>query len=270
MFDSTMKTMAIPERVFALCQVLKEGAIAEETARKMFEPGTVSGNSPYFGAVETAASQLGLIETNDDSKEVRLAVDKKIVDNMQAMRLYVNGRIESVSDGQFYKTTKTWMLKSDELFKVDKDLQNVSKMVSILNGYDPDLKLDEDSMRAWRFWSSFLGFGYLHEMFFMPNAATYLWDSIKNAGIKAKKIYTISEFFDLLKPFTNICLSDDELSRRKMNFAVSNAMRTLNDLGVIELKYVNDREDEWNLTPMPLHTFASLVTDVEYKGDKIS
>ncbi len=55
-----------------------------------------------------------------------------------------------------------------------------------------------------------------------------------------------------------------------MNFAVSNAMRTLNDLGVIELKYVNDREDEWNLTPMSLHTFSSFVTDVEYKGDKIA
>ena len=58
--------------------------------------------------------------------------------------------------------------------------------------------------------------------------------------------------------------------RDTKRLAVSNAMRTLNDLGVIELKYVNDREDEWNLTPMPLHTFASLVTDVEYKGDKIS
>lgn len=270
MFDSTMKTMAIPERVFALCQVLKGGTISEEDAKKMFEPGTLAGNSPYFGAVRTAAEQIGLIETNADSKEIRLCVDKKIVENMQSMRTYVNSKIETFSDGQFYKTTRTWMHNSGELFNVDKDLQSVSKMVGILNKYDTDLKLDEDSMRAWRFWSSFLGFGYLHDMFFMPNAAIYLWDSIKNSGIKTKKIYTVTEFFESLQPFTNICLSDDEISRRKMNLAVSNAMRTLNDLGVVALKYVNDREDEWNLTPMTLHAFSSLVTDVEYKGDKIA
>ena len=35
MFDSTMKTMAIPERVFALCQVLKGGTISEEDAQKI-------------------------------------------------------------------------------------------------------------------------------------------------------------------------------------------------------------------------------------------
>ena len=44
---------------------------------------------------------------------------------------------------------------------------------------------------------------------------------------------------------------------------MSNALRTLNDLGKVQLKFVNDRQDEWALTSMPLHQFGSFVTDIK-------
>ena len=46
-----------------------------------------------------------------------------------------------------------------------------------------------------------------------------------------------------------------------MNLSLSNAFRTLHDLGVIELITVNDRKDEWVMTEeSEEHTYF----DVEY------
>lgn len=158
------------------------------------------------------------------------------------------------------------MVNSFELFGVDKDLQNVSKMVGILNEMNDGLGLKEVNMRAWRFWATFLGFGYLHDMFFMPNAAVYIECCIRNSSIKTGEKYTMSQFIGLLHPYIDICMKNSDEAERKMNFALSNAFRTLHDLGKLELIYVNDREDEWNLYEMNLHPITT-VTDIIYKGE---
>ena len=179
----------------------------------------------------------------------------------------MNRNIEKLSSGQFYKTVQIYMYNSDNLFKIEKDLQSVSKLVGVINEYDDTVNLNEENMRAWRFWATFLGFGYLHDMFFLPNAATFLKDIIRNASIEKGKAYTIDEFITMLHPSISICLSQEDESSRRMNLALSNAFRTLNDLGIIELKTVNDRSDEWNMTNMNLHPFSSIITDVVYKGE---
>lgn len=267
MFDSRMRTMAIPERVFALCRTLIDGPISEEAVRKKFEPDSLAGTSPYFGPVRDAAEQLGLIINIADEKLLKLNVDSSVIENMKSFRIYINKNIEIISEGQFYRTTRTWMYNSDALFHIEKENQTVSRLAGYINEIDSTLKLDEDAMRAWRFWSSFLGFGYLHDMVFLPNAAIFLHDCIVNSQIEENREYTISEFIEQLQPNISICMSHEDEKKRYMGLALSSAFRTLNDLGIIELKYINDRQDEWKMTTMPMHTFASFITDIKYKGE---
>ena len=171
MFDNSMRTEAIPERVFSLCQILRNGKMEEKDIRNMVEPQKEA--TSYFGMVRDAAKQLGLISYDEDSRQLELAVDLNEVADYQAFRRYVNRNIEKLSNGQFYKTVQIYMFNSDKLFQIDKDLQSVSKLVGVINDYDNTVNLNEDCMRAWRFWATFLGFGYLHDMFFLPNAATF-------------------------------------------------------------------------------------------------
>lgn len=275
MFEKKMETEAIPERLFALCQLLLDGSKQEEYLRKMVEPSSLNeGKTSYFKKVCDAAVQLGLINVNDDTREVSLLVDGNIVESHYTFKKYIVQNIEKISLSQFYRTTKLYMENSQHLFFIDKDLQNVAKLVEPLNdmyreefGKSASLSLNEENMRAWRFWASYLGFGYLHDMFFLPNTAMYIKYCIDNSKIKKNKAYTISEFIGLLHPYIDICVNTKNETDRYLNFAVSNGFRTLHDLGILQLKYVNDRKDEWNLTTMELHEFSSLVTDCIYKGD---
>ena len=265
MFDSNMRTEAIPERVYSLCQILKNGKMEEKELRSLVEPKKES--TSYFGMVRDAAKQLSLINYDEDSKQLELVVDEGDVASFSDFRRYVNRNIEKLSSGQFYKTVQIYMYNSDNLFKIEKDLQSVSKLVGVINEYDATVNLNEENMRAWRFWGTFLGFGYLHDMFFLTNASTFLKDIIRNSSVEKGKAYTIDEFITMLHPSISICLSQEDENSRRMNLALSNAFRTLNDLGVIELKTVNDRSDEWNMTNMNLHPFSSIITDVVYQGE---
>lgn len=267
MFDSNMRTEAIPERVFSLCRILKNGKLDEKDIRNMVEPKKDS--TSYFSMVRDAAKQLGLISYDEDTKQIELVVGNEYISSYVDFRRLINRNIDRISNGQFYKTVQTYMYNSDSLFRIEKDLQNVSKLVGVINEYNDSLNLNEENMRAWRFWATFLGFGYLHDMFFLPNAAIFLEDSICNSNIERGKTYTMDEFIELLHPFIQVCLSQGEENSRKMNLSLSNAFRTLHNLEIIKLKTVNDRSDEWNMTDMPLHQFPSVITDVVYIGEKV-
>lgn len=261
-----MRTEAIPERVYSLCHILKDGTKEERDIRNMVEP-MVNESTSYFSVVRDAARQLGLINYDEDSKQMELVVKEEYISSYTNFRRLVNRTIDKLSKGQFYRTVQAYMYHSNSLFLIDKDLQSVSKLVGVINEYDNSLNLNEENMRAWRFWASFLGFGYLHDMFFLPNAAVFLKDSISNCCIEKGKVYTLDEFIERLHPYIDICISKEDVNLRKMNLALSNAFRTLFDLKIITLKSVNDRRDEWNMTNMPLHLFSSVITDVVYNGE---
>lgn len=273
MFEKKMETEAIPERLLSLCQMLVNGSVQEDEIRKTVEPSSLNdGKTTYFKKVCDAAIQLGLVGRNDDTKDLELLVDADIVSSHESLKHYIVRNLDKLSLGQFYKTTQIYISKSKELFSVDKDFQNVSKLVDILNEmYKEDsenhdeLGLVNENMLAWRFWATYLGFGYLHGMFFMPNVAAFLKTCIECSNIESGKLYTMSEFVDLLHPFIDICINSNDENSRTINMALSNGFRSLHDLGIIELKYENDRQDEWNLSTMELHAFSSLVTDCIYK-----
>ena len=62
----------------------------------------------------------------------------------------------------------------------------------------------EDDMRAWRFWSSFLGFGHLHRLskgnnaaeLLVPNAMVYLGAVLDVAALGKNREYTFENFME--------------------------------------------------------------------------
>ena len=129
-------------------------------------------------------------------------------------------------------------------------------MYASLTGVDVDVK----AMRAWRFWASFLGFGYLQDMFIIPNANVFLKDIIDGTNLERKRMYSISEFVEALLPAANIIIPDQ--ASKKFNYGVSNGLRALHDSGFLKMEHILDQKDIWSLYPMKAYSNDPIITNI--------
>ena len=254
MFKDKMVTPAIPERVYAFCKIVEKGPITASEIKEKMEPDFLGNKSSYFNDYRNAAEELGLISISDDL--VSLAVEDKVVKSTDNMRKYINQQLEKFNTGQFYLVTNAFFEKGSDIFKEDKNIANLGPMFSEMTG----LQVDAMAMRAWRFWASFLGFGYLQDMFIIPNANVFLKDIIMESNIEKNKMYSISEFVDILSPKANIILSD--LSNKKFNYGVSNGLRALQHSGFLKMEHILDQKDIWALYPMKAYSNDSIITNI--------
>ena len=241
MFKEKMVTTAIPERVFALCKIVEKGSIYSSELKNKMEPEFLGNGSVYFNDYKNAAEELGLVTISDDL--ISLAVDPKIVKNIESMRMYINSHLELYDTGQFYLVTNAYFDKGNDIFKEDKNIANLGPMFSEMTG----VPVDAVAMRAWRFWASFLGFGYLQEMFVIPNANVFLGDVISSTNLEKKRMYSVNEFVDAAKKF---------------NYGVSNGLRALQDAGKIKMEHIHDQEDMWTLYPLKAYSNDSTITHI--------
>lgn len=254
MFKDKMVTTAIPERVFVLCKIVEKGPISSGDLKDKMEPTFLGNGSVYFNDYKNAAEELGLITISDDL--ISLAVDTKIIKSIEEMRAYINARLEKHNTGQFYLVTNAYFEKGSDIFKEDKNIANLGPMFTEMTG----VSVDAVAMRAWRFWASFLGFGYLQEMFIIPNAKVFLWDVINASGLEKKRIYSISEFIDGMAPMANVIISD--VSKKSFNYGVSNGLRALQDAGKIKMEHIHDQADMWTLYPLKAYSNDSTITHI--------
>lgn len=266
MFGNRMQTSAIPERVYVLCREVVNKQMDEETLKSRLEPKKLGGKTNYYGTVKMAAEELHLINSKENS--ISLAVEKSVVKSPEDMRRYINMNLENLSESLFYKVTQSYLDLSTEVFKYT----SVSKMSDLI-GRTIGEKVIEDDMRAWRFWMAFLGFGYMHDSqagaagILLPNVAVFLRDIIESLNIKKRTTYKIDEFVSLVTPYANIALHSAS-ENKKFNYAFSNALRMLNDLGYIKAEHRLDAEEIWALYPCEGHELESTITHVTIGGSK--
>ena len=264
MFGNRMQTSAIPERVYALCREVASKLMDENSLKLLLEPQNLGGKTPYFGIVRTAAEQLKLINTKENT--ISLAVDKDVIKSMDSMRHYINMHLELVSDSLFYKVTQGYLDMGTEVLNHN----SVSKMSDVMGCYIGE-KVIEDDMRAWRFWMAFLGFGYMHEPqagavgILLPNTAVFLRDIILSLKLKIKKEYRLDEFFYEIMPYAKITLHN-AVDTKTFNYGFSNAIRMLNDLGVIRAEHRLDAQEIWTLYPCEGHDLETTVTHITIGG----
>ena len=255
MFQEKMVTPAIPERVYALCKIVEKKSIPNSDLKDKMEPDYLNNGSTYFSDYRNAAEELGLIIISDNL--ISLGVDSQVWASMDNMRAYINMKLESFNQGQFYAVTRAYFEMDKEVLKGEKNVANMGPIFSKLTSRS----VDSMAMRAWRFWITFLGFGYLQDMFFIPNTSTFLWDLFSKSTLEKGKRYSISEVVESIRPYSNIVINPD-LSNRQFNYGVSNGFRTLNDLGLIKMEHIMDQKDLWNLYTMNAHTISSTVTNI--------
>ena len=260
MFKEKMVTPAIPERVYALCKIVEERPAKVSELREKMEPKFLGQSTAYFSDYRQAAEELKLISISDNM--VSLAVDHDVVKSITSMRRYVNGILEEFNGSQFYLVTQKYFELGNQI--LHENTPNVAAMAQKFSDLT-NTQVDAPAMRGWRFWASFLGFGFLQDMYLIPNAAVFLEDAIENAGLMKNKKYSFGEFVEKILPYSRIILSDSP-SNHQINYGVSNGLRTLHDSGRIYLEHILDQEDLWNLYPMKAHMRPSTVTHITLIG----
>lgn len=256
MFEDRMKTSAIPERVYTLCQAVKSRTMQESDLRELLEPSDLGGTTKYFGTVRDAAKQLGLISVKEG--DISLAVDSKWVTSYDSMREYIVSNIDAISDGLFFNVSREYISMNEHVFKYKgvSDAALVEHMSNTLGKL-----VYEDDMRAWRFWAAYLGLGNLHDMLLLPNMHTYLKAVLAVCNIKKGVEYTFTDFIAVIKPYTEIGLSDID-GNKKINLAMSSGLRALHDEGIIQLSHKLDSGDMWFLYESEVHNVKSTITHV--------
>ena len=80
-------------------------------------------------------------------------------------------------------------------------------------------------------------------------------------GFEKDRRYSFGEFISRILPYSQIIIDSDPSSRR-LNYGVSNGLRSLHDSGIIKLEHILDQEDIWNLYPLKAHAISGTVTNI--------
>jgi hypothetical protein len=255
-----MATEAIPERVYVLCRIVKSSKnryISDKDLKSKMEPSFLNNNNSYFPLYLTAATELRLVQHVDGI--VSLAVESGVVSSMSTMRRYCCSVLPDFKHGQFNSVTNAY-------FDMGRSVLSGPTNVSGWTGIFKDryhVEVDEKSLRAWRFWFTYLGFGYLHGMFLIPNANVFLKDIIEISKIEKNRLYSFSDFVNRIRSHAEII---QNFNSRELNYGISNGLRTLHDSGYLTLSHILDQEDIWSLYPMPLHSVPGTVTSITING----
>ena len=255
MFREKMTTPAIPERVYALCKIVEKRPISSRDLKERMEPSYLNQSSSYFGDYRAAAEELKLIVISDNV--VSLAVASSTIHSIFDMRSHVNSMLEEFRMGQFYQITKAYFDMGSEVLSGNKNIAQWDDVFRNRFG----IAVDQMALRGWRFWATFLGFGYLQDMFFIPNADVFLRDLISRSGLERNEHYAVSAFVKALCPQGNIVLSG-AISEKRFNYGVSNGLRTLHDQGFLKMEHILDFEDLWSLYPMKAHSISGTITHI--------
>ena len=255
MFQNKMVTPAIPERVYTLCKIVEKGAISSAEIKEKMEPAYLNQTTSYYSDYRNAAEELQLITITDNV--LSLGVNSSVLKNMDTMRSYINGQLIQFSEGQFYKVTKAYYNMSEGILHGEQNVANMASTMTSMTG----ISVDSMAMRAWRFWAAYLGFGYLQDMFVIPNADVFLHDIIEKVGYDKNKRYSITEFLEKLRPYSDIII-DSSSGSKTFTFGVSNGLRTLQDAGYIKMEYIMDQEDTWNLYHINELSASETVTNI--------
>lgn len=250
-----MVTPAIPERIYALCKIVEKMPISLADLKDKMEPEYLHQTTSYFSDYRGAAEELRLISISDNI--VSLAVKPSIVKTTASMRQYVNSILEEFRLGQFYQVTQAYFNLDASVLTGEKNVSTLASMIS----QKINRPVDAVAMRAWRFWVSYLGLGYMQNMFMIPNSNVFLKDVIDNAGFEKNRRYSFGEFISKILPYAKMVI-DPHPSNRQINYGVSNGLRSLNDAGIIKLEHIMDQEDIWSLYPLKAHAIRGIVTNI--------
>ncbi len=262
MFIGNMVTEAIPARVYALYKIVAtKKEISRSDLQGLMEPSGIYEGSSYFSIIMKTATELKLVDIQDNM--VCPLVQKEIISSIDEMRSYVISKLDSFEDEQFYKCTNAIVNLNDEIFKYKSVSDND---MLILLTEKTGQNVSAPMVRGWRFWAQFLGFGYMNDFAFLPNAYIFVKNVIKLMNLEKKKEYQMDDFMALFNQYGRIITANSP-NEKYLNLALSSALRELHENDEIALKYISDQASKWILFPSN-DLFNNPVSAIVYKGVK--
>lgn len=259
-----------PERVYAIIEYLRKHSPVKEKAigrinlqeiMCMSDIYTVSDNKDIFNHACNTAVEIGLVVIEDG--QCFCSQEATSISSMAQFRKYTAKTVFNRKDSIFFQMTSCYILHAEEMQELSK-WENIQE---VLKKARPEIAdyITPNAMLGWRFWASFLGEGYIHNYMLIPNPAKRFLDVLQNQkDMNVGSMIPLREFIEWLE---HQC--PEIVGSRKdsiIGLAVSNGLRTINELGAIELVRMPDAE-QWSLYHFP--------TDNEYShiiigGKKLS
>ena len=262
MFTGNMVTEAIPARVFALYKIVisKKGITRSELQSLMEPEGIYKGNS-YFSTILKAATELKIVDIQDNYVEP--LVSEEQLKTIEDFRKYAISKLSGFEDSQFYKCTNAIVNMDERVYKY-----NLISDTEMLNYISEQIgqQITAPMVRGWRFWAQFLGFGYMYNMTFLPNAYVFTKNVIALMNLENKKEYFMDDFMVRFNQYGKI-ITENLQTEKNFNIALSSALRELHDNGEITLKYDNDLGSIWILYPSN-ELFNAPLASIVYRGVK--
>ena len=261
MFTGNIVTEAIPARVFSLYKIVtSRKEITRAEIQSMMEPAEIYEGTSYFSAIFKAASELRIIDTQDNL--VVPLVSKEEMRDIEDFRHFAISKLNTFEDEQFFQVTNVIFNMNEQIYKYPLTDNALLNILSQQTGS----QITPPMIRGWRFWAQFLGFGYMNNMSFLPNAYVFVKNILRLMNLEKNKEYKIDDFMLMFEPYGKI-ISGNLQPERNMNIALSSALRELHDNKEIELKYRSDAEKRWILYPS-IEQFNDQIASIVYKGVK--
>lgn len=240
MFDDfSMRGETTPERVLSVIRFVKEEPRNMEIVQKYFE---LKATLPKVNQREeirdslSVAEELGLVELKD--KIYTYIGPKEICDNYITFRRFVSKKAFTINtESNFYKATQ-WYIKLNNSIS---NFKNASDYASEMAKTGIE-RMTYQHARGWLMWLRFLGLLYYHvlgsSMFVIPNMYTRLHDCMIEIPINTK--LSCNEFISWL--LNNLPELNNCITNKILPLSVSNGLRTMEDLGEIDILSVGDAE----------------------------
>lgn len=257
LFDKYFIPEVIPERVYALLKLVKSGQYTKDDLRDLMLPKELNRNQDEFNTVFRALDNTGLIKVNELSNIVECKIADNEIDTVDKYRRYMS-KLATSGNNLFIQFT-SWYISQNQNVFFYKSAEDFS---STLKGQF--INMDKKLVLGWRFWASFLGYGYLHEVFLIPNMYIRISDVLYTDRLTTNESIHFRTFMEhTTKLCPEIQLPDD----KSLPIALSNGLRSLHDMGKIKLVYTPDSTDVWYLFRSESHEIHENVTDIIIKEE---
>jgi len=230
-----MRMEPTPERVLSVCRLVAHKSMTREEVRKTMTLGLndEKGVAQINASIDVALKELSLIKAENEI--LQLAVDPSVIASPSAFRRYVSSRVFSSKDTTFYMFTKWLVSQNEQIFS----LKTWEGMAKVCGSEVKELSaLNENAVLGWRFWAAFLGIGYLSGTMIIPNMKLRLEDILATTYTEKFKFNETILAQDFIL-WLSAKMPEVEMGS-KLPLALSAALRTLNDIGLIKLETWSD------------------------------
>lgn len=265
-----MTNMQTPGRLQALCKLLLLGTYSTEKVRELLQPN--SSDKIQANEVLRMAKNGGLIQ--EDNKMLKLNVPEQDVRDNHRFVAYLAKNIFNNKDFIFGRFSAWVMTRSEKVMNETREELSERFFNEVTRKTRSTNEFNKENITAWMTWANYFGLGHTMDGKFIANPSKRIQRVLENDQDLPKGEYI--PFRQFMKWLGDNCPEldggklnieyNEQITSQHLSFALSLGIRTLHDLGVVNMKVTRDVEDIWYLQEVPAHDIPNQVTDIMVKG----